>query len=153
MWCNCSPCCSSLLPIPAPPSSLSSPCSFPSAHCCCYCCFCCCCCCSWRGCCCFFRPVAPAMFNRELLYKTVRNYRNLCKDDAKEYSELYPRHHERRNYKLQRHKNPKCRLYWCSTEFIDWRYSQSCWYFRPLLGTVAPLPSLWPPPTPPPFPN
>ncbi len=25
--------------------------------------------------------------------------------------------------------NPKCRLYWCLSEFIDWRYSQSCWYF------------------------
>jgi hypothetical protein len=29
--------------------------------------------------------------------------------------------------------SPKCRLYWCLIEFIDWRYSQSCWYFRPLL--------------------
>ncbi len=29
-------------------------------------------------------------------------------------------------------QNPKCRLYWCLVEFIDWRYSQSCWYFRPL---------------------
>jgi hypothetical protein len=28
--------------------------------------------------------------------------------------------------------NSKCRLYWCLIEFIDWRYSQSCWYFRPL---------------------
>ncbi len=28
--------------------------------------------------------------------------------------------------------NPKCRLYWCLIEFTDWRYSQSCWYFRPL---------------------
>jgi hypothetical protein len=28
--------------------------------------------------------------------------------------------------------NPICRLYWCLLEFIDWRYSQSCWYFRPL---------------------
>jgi hypothetical protein len=27
--------------------------------------------------------------------------------------------------------NPKCRLYWCLIEFIDWRYSQSCWYCRP----------------------
>jgi hypothetical protein len=25
----------------------------------------------------------------------------------------------------------KCRLYWCSVEFIDLRYSQSCWNFRP----------------------
>ncbi len=24
-------------------------------------------------------------------------------------------------------------------KFIDWRYSQSCWYFRPLLWTSAPL--------------
>ncbi len=30
-------------------------------------------------------------------------------------------------------QNPKCRLYWCLIEFIDWRYSQSSWYFRPLL--------------------
>ncbi len=32
---------------------------------------------------------------------------------------------------------PKCRL----IEFIDWRESQSCWYFRPLLwtSTVAPF--------------
>ena len=29
--------------------------------------------------------------------------------------------------------NHKCRFYWCLIEFIDWRYSQSCWYFRPLL--------------------
>ncbi len=35
--------------------------------------------------------------------------------------------------------NPKCRLYWCLIEFIDRRYSQSCWYFRPLLWTSAPL--------------
>ncbi len=25
----------------------------------------------------------------------------------------------------------KCRLYWCLVKLIDWRYSQSCWYFRP----------------------
>ncbi len=35
--------------------------------------------------------------------------------------------------------NPKCRLCWCLIEFTDWRYSQSCWYFRPLLRTSAPL--------------
>jgi hypothetical protein len=35
--------------------------------------------------------------------------------------------------------NPKFRLYWCLIEFIDWRDSQSCWYFRPLLWTSAPL--------------
>ncbi len=29
--------------------------------------------------------------------------------------------------------NPKCRLYWCLIEFIDWRDPQSCCYFRPLL--------------------
>ncbi len=51
--------------------------------------------------------------------------------------------------------NPKCRLYWCLLEFIDWRHSQSCWYFRPLLWTSAPLTfSLvhLPPPPSPPFP-
>jgi hypothetical protein len=38
--------------------------------------------------------------------------------------------------------NPKCRLYWCLIEFIDWRYSQSCWYFRTLLkrpSTFSPV--------------
>ncbi len=34
---------------------------------------------------------------------------------------------------------PKCRLYWCLIEFIDRIYSQSCWYFQPLLWTSAPL--------------
>ncbi len=33
--------------------------------------------------------------------------------------------------------NRKCRLYWCLIGFIVWRYSQSCWYFRPLLLTSA----------------
>ncbi len=40
-------------------------------------------------------------------------------------------------------QNPKCRLYWCLIGFIDWRYSRSCWYFWPILWTVAPIPSLW----------
>ncbi len=25
----------------------------------------------------------------------------------------------------------KCRLYWCLIESVNWRYGQSCWYFRP----------------------
>jgi hypothetical protein len=29
--------------------------------------------------------------------------------------------------------NPKFCLYWCLIEFIDWRSSQPCWYFRPSL--------------------
>ncbi len=33
----------------------------------------------------------------------------------------------------------KCRLYWCLIEFIDWRYSQSCWYFRSCFVKYAPL--------------
>jgi hypothetical protein len=33
----------------------------------------------------------------------------------------------------------KCRLYWCLIEFIDWRYSQSCWYFRPSFVNYCPL--------------
>ncbi len=48
--------------------------------------------------------------------------------------------------------NPKWRLYWCLLEFLDWRYSQPCWYFRPLLWTSAPLSfsliHLSPPPSP-----
>jgi hypothetical protein len=34
---------------------------------------------------------------------------------------------------------PKCRLYWCLIEFIDWRYSQSCWYFFDPSCELAPL--------------
>ncbi len=30
-------------------------------------------------------------------------------------------------------------LHWCLLEFIDWRYCQSWWYFRPLMWTSAPL--------------
>jgi hypothetical protein len=49
--------------------------------------------------------------------------------------------------------NPKCRLYWCLIEFIDWGYSKSCWYFRPLWWTSAHLTfSLVHLPPPPPFP-
>ena len=25
--------------------------------------------------------------------------------------------------------NPKCRHYWCLIGFIEWRYSQSCWFY------------------------
>ncbi len=46
----------------------------------------------------------------------------------------------------------KCRLYSCLIEFIDWRYSQACLYFRPALWTIAPLSSLWLDLDPPPFP-
>ncbi len=46
--------------------------------------------------------------------------------------------------------NPKCRRYWCLIEFIDWRYDQSCWYFRSLLWSsstltfsLVDLPGVW----------
>ncbi len=42
--------------------------------------------------------------------------------------------------------NQKCRLQtlpWYLIEFVDWRRSQSCWYFRPALWTVAPLHCVW----------
>ncbi len=45
--------------------------------------------------------------------------------------------HRQKNYKKT--PDPKCRLYWCLIEFIDWRYSQSCWYFRTALWSIAPL--------------
>ncbi len=32
----------------------------------------------------------------------------------------------------------KCHLYRCLIEFIDWRYSQSCWYFRPSFVSYCP---------------
>ncbi len=49
--------------------------------------------------------------------------------------------------------SPKCRPYSVSylIKFIDWRYNQSRWHFRPALWTITPLPSLWlllPPPFP-----
>ncbi len=49
--------------------------------------------------------------------------------------------------------NPKCRLYWSLIEFIDWRYGQSCWYFRPPLVNKRPSNLLTgsPTPLPPPF--
>ncbi len=34
-----------------------------------------------------------------------------------------PSHRGLNNYKTT---NPKCRLYWCIIEFIDWIYSQAC---------------------------
>ncbi len=46
--------------------------------------------------------------------------------------------------------NPKCRLYWCLVEFIDWRYSQACWYFDPAVRTITATYNLLsgsPPPT------
>ncbi len=33
----------------------------------------------------------------------------------------------------------KCRRFCCLIEFMDWRYSQSCWYFLTVLRTIAPL--------------
>ncbi len=32
----------------------------------------------------------------------------------------------------------KCRLCWCLIQFIDWRYSQSSWYFRPSFVNYCP---------------
>ncbi len=40
----------------------------------------------------------------------------------------FPAFHVLINYKDTK---TKCRLYRCLIEFIDRRYSQSCWYFRP----------------------
>jgi hypothetical protein len=42
--------------------------------------------------------------------------------------------------------NPKVHLYWCLLEFIDWRYSQSCWYFRHLLSAPPTFSMVRPPP-------
>jgi hypothetical protein len=43
-------------------------------------------------------------------------------------------------------QSPKCRLFWCIIEFIDW--IQSCWYFRPSYVNYCPsnLLSCSPPP-------
>ncbi len=35
--------------------------------------------------------------------------------------------------------NPRCCFYWCLIELVDWRYGQSCWYFRPALWTINAL--------------
>jgi hypothetical protein len=34
---------------------------------------------------------------------------------------------------------PKCRIYWRLIEFVDRRYRQSRWYFRPALWSIATL--------------
>ncbi len=44
---------------------------------------------------------------------------------------LDPWYHGRRNYK---DTTVNVVIYWCLIEFIDWRYSQSCWYFWPLVN-------------------
>jgi hypothetical protein len=44
---------------------------------------------------------------------------------------------------------PKCRPYCCLIQFIDWRYSQSCWYMNPSCE-LAPIYLLTGLPTPPP---
>jgi hypothetical protein len=46
----------------------------------------------------------------------------------------------------------KSRLYLCLIEFIDWRYSQSCWYFRRSFVNYCPSNLLAGSPPPPPFP-
>jgi hypothetical protein len=51
-------------------------------------------------------------------------------NEIKQLTEYYPLRHGQITIKTP---DPKCRLYWCLMEFIDWRYSQKCWYFRPLL--------------------
>ncbi len=48
----------------------------------------------------------------------------------------------------------KCRLYWYLIEFLDWRYSQSYWYFRPSFVNYWPSNLLsGSPPLPPPSPK
>jgi hypothetical protein len=52
-------------------------------------------------------------------------------------------------YELINYKDTKAkcrRLNWCLIEFIDWRYSQSCWYFRPSFVNFYPsnLPNPFP---------
>ena len=56
------------------------------------------------------------------------------------FVKIYARRHSLwRNHRLITIKipNPKCRLHRCFIEFIDCRYSQSYWYFRPALWTIA----------------
>jgi hypothetical protein len=43
------------------------------------------------------------------------------------------------DHKTIKTPNPHCRLYCCLIEFVDWIYSQSWWYFRPIFWTSAPL--------------
>ena len=61
---------------------------------------------------------------------------------------IVPLHHGLINYKDTK---TKCRPYWCLIEFIDWRDSQSCWYFRHSFVNNCPsnLLSGSPPPLPP----
>ncbi len=56
------------------------------------------------------------------------------------------------SHRLINHKDTKTksRLYWCLIEFIVWRYSQSCWYFRPSFVNFCPSNLLSRSPLPPP---
>ncbi len=65
---------------------------------------------------------------------------------------------ERHGLLYYKNTKTKCRLYWCLKELVDWRYSQSCWYFRPSPRFVNYCPppfsnllsgQLYPPPPPP----
>jgi hypothetical protein len=60
----------------------------------------------------------------------------------KQLSAIYRRYFVRDRCAVPADPNPECRLCWGLIEFIDVRYilySQSCWYFQPLLWTSAPL--------------
>ncbi len=85
-------------------------------------------------------------------YHFLKKHHNRCTYSSPVDTIYYMGSHIHGRKTLKTH-NPKCRLHWCIIEFIDWRYSQLCWYFRLLLWALAHLPSLWPPPPHPPPPH
>jgi hypothetical protein len=76
------------------------------------------------------------------LQNTAHQLLSQCRQRSTRLIPIVSTMHELINYKDTR---PKCRLYWCLIEFIDWRYSQSCWYFWPSFVTYCPFCELLPP--------
>ncbi len=59
--------------------------------------------------------------------------------DAKLWFKLEPAYGQHPMDKITiKTANPKCRLNWSLIEFIDRRYSVSCWYFRPSFVNCCP---------------
>ncbi len=78
---------------------------------------------------CFFKANFIRLIETQVISGTVFFY-----ESTSFHVDQYP--HGLINYKDTK---TKCRLYWCSIEFKDWRYVRSCWYFDPALRTNAPL--------------
>ncbi len=81
------------------------------------------------------------MVSQPILFLTAQPWkaRKICKgkktNNCKILSSSIAFSHGLINYKVTK---TKCHLYWCLIKFIDWRKSQSCWYFRPSFVNYCP---------------